>query len=68
TQVRRDEFGVWKLWEELSKRYPSYEFRFGYGLGIVAIGEKAQDFLLYYKNTTKISRCSLNCRGRSFLF
>ncbi|MEM0302209.1 MAG: class I SAM-dependent methyltransferase [Archaeoglobaceae archaeon] len=23
TQVRRNEFGVWKLWEELSKRYPS---------------------------------------------
>jgi|GEM_PF-5459631 len=23
TQVRRDEFGVWKLWEELSKKYPS---------------------------------------------
>ncbi|MEM3896273.1 MAG: glycosyltransferase [Archaeoglobaceae archaeon] len=53
TQVRRDEFGVWKLWEELSKRYPSYEFRFGYGLGIVAIGEKAQEVLDFIEEAKK---------------
>ena len=39
TQVRRDEFGAWKLWEELSSLYPSYEFRFGYGLGVLLIGQ-----------------------------
>jgi hypothetical protein len=33
-------FGVYRQWEELRTRYPSFEFRHGHGLGIIAIGEK----------------------------
>jgi len=33
-------FGVYRLWEELRSRYPSFEFRHGHGLGILGIGEK----------------------------
>jgi len=31
-------FGVYRLWEELSRQYPHFEFTHGHGLGIVAVG------------------------------
>lgn len=35
-----DDFGVWKLWDELKVRYPAHiEFLHGHGLGLVAVGE-----------------------------
>jgi len=34
----RDNFGVWRLWDELRVRYPSFEFLYGYGLGVIAVG------------------------------
>ncbi|GBF48790.1 putative glycosyltransferase [Leptospira ryugenii] len=40
TLVRRDEFGVWKLWSEIKDNYyHSYEFSFGHGLGVLFLGE-----------------------------
>lgn len=40
TIVRRDEFGVWKLWEEIKdSHHYSYEFLFGHGLGVIALGD-----------------------------
>ncbi len=39
TNVRRDDFGVWRLWAELRERYPGFEFLHGFGLGILAVGE-----------------------------
>lgn len=35
TNVRRDSFGVYRLWEELSKEYKSLEFFHSHGLGIL---------------------------------
>jgi hypothetical protein len=32
------DFGVWRFWEELKTRYPSYEVEFGHGLGLLAVG------------------------------
>lgn len=32
-------FGVWKLWDELRNKYPSFTFNHGYGLGVIAVGE-----------------------------
>ncbi len=41
TNVRRDEFGVWQLWDELKRRYPHFEFLHGFGLGILVTGNDA---------------------------
>jgi len=31
-------FGVWRLWDDLSNRYPSFAFTHGHGLGVLGIG------------------------------
>jgi Methyltransferase domain len=41
TNVRDEDSGVWRFWEESRGRYPSFEFLHGHGLGIVAVGETA---------------------------
>ncbi len=36
--VRERDFGVWKLWRDLSERHPSFSFHHGHGLGVLAVG------------------------------
>jgi O-antigen biosynthesis protein len=43
TNVMRDDFGVYKLWKEISKKYPSFEFKHGYGLGVICVGNKIKE-------------------------
>lgn len=49
TEVRRDDFGVWRLWEEVQGSAPSYNFPYGNGLGVLLLGsdvsEETQMFL-----------------------
>lgn len=40
TQEKGEEFGVWRLWDQISKEYLSMEFYHGHGLGVLCVGEK----------------------------
>lgn len=37
--VRQDDFGVWRLWEEVSARYPALGFLHSNGLGVAYVGD-----------------------------
>jgi hypothetical protein len=41
--VHHGDFGVWKLWKEVSERYPSFEFSHGNGLGILGVGSEISE-------------------------
>jgi lipopolysaccharide biosynthesis protein len=45
TCVRRDDYGVWRLWKELSSQYPSFEFLHSHGLGVLGIGDRQAPLL-----------------------
>ncbi|MET0402448.1 MAG: class I SAM-dependent methyltransferase [Cystobacter sp.] len=38
--VRENDFGVWRVWEELSARHPHFAFEHGFGLGVLAVGDQ----------------------------
>lgn len=40
TIVKKEDFGVWRFWEELSAKYPNIHFDHSQGLGVIFVGEK----------------------------
>ncbi|SDV50161.1 class I SAM-dependent methyltransferase [Chitinasiproducens palmae] len=41
TNERAAGFGVWRFWDEVRRRHPSFEFLHGHGLGVLAYGANA---------------------------
>ena len=39
-QVHSGDFGVWRLWEEIRKRFPSFSFVHSHGLGVCYVGSE----------------------------
>ena len=48
TNVRYDDFAVWQLWAELAQQYPAFEFPFGFGLGVLAVGSEVPQAVLEF--------------------
>jgi O-antigen biosynthesis protein len=48
TQERSGRFGVWQVWEEVNPRYPSFEFKYGHGLGVLAVGDNIEPEILAF--------------------
>lgn len=54
TFIRDLDFGVWKLWEEISGKYPSFEFYHGCGLGVLAVGRMVnREFIRFIREANK---------------
>ncbi len=53
TEVTERDFGVWRLWKELSQRYPSCNFKHGFGLGMIAVGSSVKEEFLSFLGQAK---------------
>lgn len=51
--VRQNNFGVFKYWEELKQKYTHLHFDFGNGLGIISIGKVTNQELLFLFNENR---------------
>jgi GT2 family glycosyltransferase len=50
--VRTGDFGVWRLWDELSQAYRNFAFLHGHGLGVLLVGDNVPKPLAELCDTT----------------
>lgn len=62
TNVRERDFGAFKLWEELSKKYPSFKFLHGHGLGVLGYGSDLPDNILEFFKAANDESCATEIR------
>jgi hypothetical protein len=60
TNVRERDFGVWRFWQEVSGKYPSVEFPFCHGLGVLAVGEKVPTRLSSFLRTRQAKPAAID--------
>jgi cephalosporin hydroxylase len=51
TAVTDRGFGVYKLWAEVSARFPHFNFEHGYGLGVLAVGKEQAEAFKWFLDT-----------------
>ncbi len=68
---KRSDFGVYKLWKILQKKYPTYQFSHSHGLGVVFLGQNnpladfvALDLEDYYKNYSLKEKYQIESRHK----
>lgn len=66
--VRKQDFGVWRLWEEVSAQHPGFNFLHGFGLGVLGVGEDLPTEIRWLttleQNLTVFVRCLFENLGR----
>jgi hypothetical protein len=63
TTVTQDDFGVYQLWAELEKQFPSFEFKHGNGLGVLGVGRNLPPGMLEF-----FEDANANCEAVRHLF
>lgn len=53
TNVHENDFGVFRLWDELSARYPGFNFKHSHGLGVLLVGVEQPPELLCLVESSK---------------
>jgi len=52
----RDDFGVYRFWEEIKQRFPTFEFFHEHGLGVVLVGAETAPALLTLTEANDVTK------------
>ena len=66
TEVRKGDFGVYRLWKELTPKYPHYNFTHSHGLGVLAVGKQASSVKHLTEHEGEIAQHFFSTSGERF--
>ncbi|MHB1133151.1 MAG: class I SAM-dependent methyltransferase [Chloroflexota bacterium] len=64
TNVREKDFGVWRVWEGVCHKYPSFDFTHGNGLGLLQVGLRAPEPFVDFLTTCRTNPAVAEYFGR----